>query len=121
MGVERKPVVVVGLARSGVKAAELLARGGAAVVATDRKPARELTEEALSLADVGVRLAHGKLKNVRQKSADAFKIQEARQFEPAASLDPQKEAVLSWSFQTDLNCPITDVAGSLFFLYGRGN
>ncbi len=58
MGVEGKPVVVVGLARSGVKAAELLARSGP-VVATDRKPARELTEEALSLEKLGVRLELG--------------------------------------------------------------
>jgi UDP-N-acetylmuramoylalanine--D-glutamate ligase len=59
MGVERKPVVVVGLARSGRKAAELLAGSGASVVATDRKPARELEEEALSLAERGVRLELG--------------------------------------------------------------
>ncbi|HET7292031.1 MAG TPA: UDP-N-acetylmuramoyl-L-alanine--D-glutamate ligase [Vicinamibacteria bacterium] len=59
MGVEGKPVVVVGLARSGIKAAQLLARSGAAVVATDRKPARELTEEALSLQERGVRLELG--------------------------------------------------------------
>jgi UDP-N-acetylmuramoylalanine--D-glutamate ligase len=56
MGVEGKPVVVVGLARSGIQAARLLAGSGAAVVATDRKPARELEEEALSLAERGVRL-----------------------------------------------------------------
>ena len=59
MGVEGKPVVVVGLARSGVKAARLLADGGAAVVATDRRPARELEEEALSLAERGVTLELG--------------------------------------------------------------
>ncbi len=59
MGVEGKPIVVVGLARSGRKAAELLARGGARVVATDRKPARELEEEALSLEERGVKLELG--------------------------------------------------------------
>jgi len=58
MGVEGKPVVVVGLARSGIKAAELLARSGP-VVATDRRPARELTEEALSLAERDVTLELG--------------------------------------------------------------
>jgi len=37
MALEGKPAVVVGLARSGVAAAEFLARRGQAVVATDRK------------------------------------------------------------------------------------
>ena len=44
-----KSVVVVGLARSGVAAAEFLARRGARVVATDRKPEGELAQEALNL------------------------------------------------------------------------
>jgi UDP-N-acetylmuramoylalanine--D-glutamate ligase len=54
-----KPVVVVGLARSGIAAARFLARRGNAVVATDRKPQAELPEEALKLADLGVRLELG--------------------------------------------------------------
>jgi len=52
-------VVVVGLARSGIAAARLLARQGAAVVAVDRKPAAELPAEALALRESGVRLALG--------------------------------------------------------------
>jgi UDP-N-acetylmuramoylalanine--D-glutamate ligase len=52
-------VVVVGLARSGVAAAEFLARRGAEVVATDLKDERELPEEALSLRGLGVRLDLG--------------------------------------------------------------
>ncbi len=60
MGVEGKPIVVVGLARSGRKAAELLAGSGARVVATDRKPARELEEETLSLEKRGVTLELGR-------------------------------------------------------------
>ena len=59
MGVEGKPVVVVGLARSGVAAALFLARRGEAVVATDRKSADELQEEALRLEQAGVRLELG--------------------------------------------------------------
>jgi len=51
--------VVVGLARSGVAAAAFLARRGARVVATDRKPAGELSEEALSLEAQGVELELG--------------------------------------------------------------
>jgi UDP-N-acetylmuramoylalanine--D-glutamate ligase len=51
--------VVVGLARSGRKAAELLARGGSRVVATDRKPAGQLEEETLSLEERGVELELG--------------------------------------------------------------
>jgi UDP-N-acetylmuramoylalanine--D-glutamate ligase len=52
-------VVVVGLARSGVAAAEFLARQGAAVVATDLKDEGELPEEVLSLRSLGVRLDLG--------------------------------------------------------------
>jgi UDP-N-acetylmuramoylalanine--D-glutamate ligase len=51
--------VVVGLARSGVAAAEFLARRGAPVVATDLKSEVELPEEALSLHEKGVRLELG--------------------------------------------------------------
>ena len=56
MELEGQPVLVVGLARSGVAAAGFLASRGARVVATDRKPAGELPEEALSLARRGVTL-----------------------------------------------------------------
>jgi len=54
-----KPVVVVGLARSGVAAASFLARRGASVVAADRKPEKELGPDALRLRDEGVRLETG--------------------------------------------------------------
>jgi len=53
------PVVVVGLARSGIAAAEFLARQGASVVATDLKNEGELPEEALGLRALGVRLDLG--------------------------------------------------------------
>ena len=59
MDVESKPVVGVGLARSGVAAALLLARRGEAVVATDRKGPGELQEEALRLQAAGVKLELG--------------------------------------------------------------
>jgi UDP-N-acetylmuramoylalanine--D-glutamate ligase len=54
-----KRVVVVGLARSGVAAAEFLARQGSEVVATDLKSAGELEASALSLVSKGVRLELG--------------------------------------------------------------
>jgi NAD(P)-dependent dehydrogenase (short-subunit alcohol dehydrogenase family) len=59
MGMEGRPVVVVGLARSGIAAARFLARRGNAVVATDRKTPAELPEEALTLEGAGVRLELG--------------------------------------------------------------
>jgi UDP-N-acetylmuramoylalanine--D-glutamate ligase len=59
MDLEGKPVVVVGLARSGIAAARFLARRGSSVVATDRKPQADLPEEALKLAEIGVRLELG--------------------------------------------------------------
>ena len=51
--------MVVGLARSGVAAAEFLARRGASVVAADRKGEGELPAEALALREKGVRLELG--------------------------------------------------------------
>jgi UDP-N-acetylmuramoylalanine--D-glutamate ligase len=59
MELEGERVVVVGLARSGIAAARYLADHGARVVATDRKTASELPEEALSLALQGVVLELG--------------------------------------------------------------
>jgi UDP-N-acetylmuramoylalanine--D-glutamate ligase len=54
-----RDAVVVGLARSGVAAAEFLARRGASVVATDRKPEGELQAEAMRLEALGVRTELG--------------------------------------------------------------
>src|SRR6185436_20672901 len=54
-----KNAVVVGLARSGVAAAEFLLRRGARVVATDGKAADQLGAEALRLAEQGARLETG--------------------------------------------------------------
>ena len=54
-----KQVVVVGLARSGIAAAEFLLRRGARVVATDRRPPAELAQEAVMLQERGARLELG--------------------------------------------------------------
>jgi UDP-N-acetylmuramoylalanine--D-glutamate ligase len=56
---EGKPVVVVGLARSGVGAAAFLARLGTPVVATDRKSPGELQAEVSALESLGVRMELG--------------------------------------------------------------
>jgi UDP-N-acetylmuramoylalanine--D-glutamate ligase len=54
-----KNVVVVGLARSGVAAAEFVAGRGARVVATDGKPEGELAQEAVRLRERGIALEVG--------------------------------------------------------------
>jgi UDP-N-acetylmuramoylalanine--D-glutamate ligase len=59
VGLEGKPVVVVGLARSGVGAAAFLARLGTPVVATDRKSPAELQTEVSILEPLGVRMELG--------------------------------------------------------------
>jgi len=51
--------VVLGLAKSGVAAARLLAREGAEVVAVDRRRANELSEVVRELLPLGVRFALG--------------------------------------------------------------
>jgi UDP-N-acetylmuramoylalanine--D-glutamate ligase len=71
MGLAGKGVVVVGLARSGLAAAEYLARQGARVVATDSKGEGDLPEEALSLLrQHGVRLEAGAHRRETFVSAD---------------------------------------------------
>src|SRR5436190_18965500 len=59
MDLAGQSIVVVGLARSGIAAASFLARRGAHVVATDRKPAGELSAEAVRLEEAGVGLELG--------------------------------------------------------------
>jgi len=56
---EGKSTVVLGMARSGVAAAEFLLGRGARVVAADRKPAAELPPEVTRLREKGARLALG--------------------------------------------------------------
>ena len=60
MSFEGCPVIVVGMARSGLAAVRLLAANGAQVIAYDSKTAEELPDVAAALQDMpGVRLALG--------------------------------------------------------------
>lgn len=59
MDLTGRNVLVVGLARSGVAAAELLLARGARVAAADRKAVDDLPDEARALAARGVRLLAG--------------------------------------------------------------
>lgn len=63
-------VVVVGLGRSGVAAAKLAKKIGAAVVATDSAPLEKLSPEALALADHGVEILAGSHDRVRFDESD---------------------------------------------------
>jgi UDP-N-acetylmuramoylalanine--D-glutamate ligase len=65
-----KEIVVVGLARSGLAAAEFLAQRGAHVLATDRKREGELSPAVLRLAEMGVRLDLGGHREAAFTSAD---------------------------------------------------
>jgi UDP-N-acetylmuramoylalanine--D-glutamate ligase len=56
---ERKRVLVVGLARTGIASALFCAGHGARVTATDSRPESELTETAAKLRGAGVALALG--------------------------------------------------------------
>jgi UDP-N-acetylmuramoylalanine--D-glutamate ligase len=59
MTVEGKKVLVVGIARSGVAAARLLASRGAMVIANDARPEAELRDAARELRELGVMLSLG--------------------------------------------------------------
>ncbi|MBQ2462753.1 MAG: hypothetical protein II504_10000, partial [Clostridia bacterium] len=56
---EGKHVLVVGMARSGIGAAELLVRLGAIVTVNDSKPEEELGEEVLALKELPVIRRYG--------------------------------------------------------------
>src|ERR1044071_8297429 len=59
MDVQDKKVLVVGVARSGVAVARLLASRGAMVIANDIKPEAQLVREAEELRKLGVMLSLG--------------------------------------------------------------
>jgi UDP-N-acetylmuramoylalanine--D-glutamate ligase len=59
MNIEGKKVLVVGVARSGVAAARLLASRGAMVIANDIKPEAQLAREAEEMRRLGVMLSLG--------------------------------------------------------------
>src|SRR5207237_10749632 len=59
MNVAGKNILVVGIARSGVAAARLLAARGATVTANDVKDESQLVRDAGELRDAGVKLALG--------------------------------------------------------------
>lgn len=59
MELEGKKVVILGLARSGIAVARVLASRGAQVTANDMKTASELANEAEELKSLGVELALG--------------------------------------------------------------
>ncbi|MBK8253286.1 MAG: UDP-N-acetylmuramoyl-L-alanine--D-glutamate ligase [Polyangiaceae bacterium] len=59
MEVRGKNAIVIGLGRSGVAAATLLAARGANVTANDSAPLEKWSEQARALADIGVTLAPG--------------------------------------------------------------
>jgi UDP-N-acetylmuramoylalanine--D-glutamate ligase len=59
MELKGKKVLVVGLARSGVAAARLLALRGAIVMANDAKPESELAAQAAEMRKLGVMLSMG--------------------------------------------------------------
>jgi UDP-N-acetylmuramoylalanine--D-glutamate ligase len=60
MDLSGKTVVVVGLGESGVAAARLALRYGAAVIGTDTAPEEKLSTEARALAEKGARIATGR-------------------------------------------------------------
>ncbi|MDR3606386.1 MAG: hypothetical protein P4M08_03285 [Oligoflexia bacterium] len=82
--------------------------------------AKNLGAAPASLNDVGVELALGKIKEVRKKSAGAFEPIASARFAPGTVVQPGKEERLSWKFETDRNCAITDTAASPFLVYGHG-
>ncbi|HKY04549.1 MAG TPA: UDP-N-acetylmuramoyl-L-alanine--D-glutamate ligase, partial [Blastocatellia bacterium] len=59
MDVEGKKALVVGVARSGVAAAQLLVERGAVVIANDLKPESSLQAEAEQLRKLGVMVSFG--------------------------------------------------------------
>lgn len=72
----------------------------------------------VSLSGAVLKLALGDLKKVKQKTEDAFEVIATAELTPKEHAAPQATESMSWTFQLDRNCAITDKAHSLFILYG---
>ncbi|PIE05907.1 MAG: UDP-N-acetylmuramoylalanine--D-glutamate ligase, partial [Sorangium cellulosum] len=70
MKLEGKKIIVVGLGRSGVAAADLCARLGAMVTGTDRMSADYASKQVLELAENGIEVALGGHEGVAWTEAD---------------------------------------------------
>ncbi|HTL13268.1 MAG TPA: hypothetical protein VL588_12310 [Bdellovibrionota bacterium] len=95
-------------------------RQGTAVVGTLQ--VRNHGPEPIPASDLRVTLAHGTDRKVKAKAADAFKT--VGQFKPESGSLVAPGALsegLGWKFTLEANAPVTDRAGSLYLLYGRGD
>jgi UDP-N-acetylmuramoylalanine--D-glutamate ligase len=113
-----KDVVVVGLARSGLKAAELLARRGARVVATDRKPEGELPAEVVRLKEQGIRLEAGGHRRESFTAADLVVVSPGVPWElpeleaaRAAGVEVLAELELAYRFMKGTVAAVTGTKG----------
>ncbi len=79
-------------------------------------------QDAQSLQGLSVKLVHASLKDVRARKVDKVKILLSRDFLDAKTVagsnggDPQWE----WSFDGDVNAPVTDSLSSLYVFFGKG-
>lgn len=82
--------------------------------------------ESVSIENIGLALALGGLRKVKEKAAnelpdDAFKELARAPLELAgAELAAGAERSLDWAFTLDRNSPVTDSSKSLFIVYGQG-
>jgi UDP-N-acetylmuramoylalanine--D-glutamate ligase len=109
-------VIVVGLGRSGVAAAQLCRRYGADVVAVDHAPIDKLSAAALGLRDVGVELVLGDLSGFDFRRASFVVISPGvpnfaeLSAAEAAGLPVIGEVELAWRYLPDV--PVVAITGS---------
>lgn len=71
-----------------------------------------------SIADLRFELALGDIKSVREKKEDAFEVISSAELKLPWEIGPGQQQSLTWTFQLDKNCPITDNTKTLYLIYG---
>ena len=77
------------------------------------------TDTAQDISNLKLALAHGDIKKVRSKVADAFSILEEAKLGADNEITAGEELQFSWSCTLDKNATVTDKTQSLYLLFGN--
>ena len=77
--------------------------------------------DEISCENFGVQLALGDFKKIKARDEKAFKSLMGQNMPATLKVGGKKKAELNFSFQLDINAPITDKKASLYLCYGNLN
>ena len=72
------------------------------------------------VADPFLCLAHGSIKQIKEKKAEAFAVDSAARLAAVANLAPGQEQGFNWTFELDRNCLVSDKTQSAYLICGKG-